>query len=584
MTTNVGAKTQQLVRLQEAGCAVPRFCAIPVEQMTDSAEAIAQTVQQQLSVDRYAVRSSAFCEDTQASSRAGRFLTRLDVSPAGLAQAITDVREDARAQLGSLEEFSLLVMEFIEPDRSGVIFTRHPTGGREMVLEWVNGRGDALVSGLVTPERHVRYWKQGGGYPWPGAQALCVQAQHIEALFGFPQDIEWVMRGKECLIVQSRPITTLTQEAVDLNQLLEDTLPSGPFLWEKTEVCEVAPRPSDATMEVLRGLYAQGGPVQSAYATQGVRYTDTAFLVRVGGELFVDREKELKSLLPSYSLFSNSARTPAPVSLSGMLRSWRNQQRLAAWQVDLPSLYAQVRDRLVSPGANLEADYTLIFLINIAAAHAVQQVRAVLPASLSLSAALSARCHVSELEQLSPPAGLVGNSLDLEDRSVFVTAHTEAITDLPIGAPEAQIAHAQAAMRLREYARWLMLVHLTPMRQARELVVSFIVPRILSDRPPEQSGTTLGVSTGKATGVLVRRSEVKTIPGAKILFVEALTPDLVPELTSEIVGVLSVVGGVLSHVAIIAREMRLPVVVHVDPATLVFGTTHTINGETGEVG
>ncbi|MBL0057974.1 MAG: hypothetical protein IPP35_02385 [Elusimicrobia bacterium] len=81
------------------------------------------------------------------------------------------------------------------------------------------------------------------------------------------------------------------------------------------------------------------------------------------------------------------------------------------------------------------------------------------------------------------------------------------------------------------------------------------------------TGKYLGVSAGTAEGFLVTVDELGS-PERKdqkmVLFSENLSPNLVTYF-DRIQGILSHNGGLLSHLAILARERRLPVMVHFVP-------------------
>lgn len=128
----------------------------------------------------------------------------------------------------------------IDADCAGVLFTRHPvTGEDERLIEGAWGLGEAVVSGLVDPDRArvdrsrrvleasagdkpiaIRL-AEGGTAEVPvhvdlrersclderTIHALCDLAEHCERVWDSPHDIEWaVFRGRVWLL-QRRPIT-----------------------------------------------------------------------------------------------------------------------------------------------------------------------------------------------------------------------------------------------------------------------------------------------------------------------------------------------------------------------------------------
>ena len=117
-----------------------------------------------------AIRSSATSEDSTKCSWAGQYKTFLRVpnSFSTVVQAIKGVwasvfspRVFAYAKHMMIPAQSLrmavLVQEMVEePDFSGVLFTRSPSGDtNHMYLEFTEGCGEKLVSGMVTPQSRV---------------------------------------------------------------------------------------------------------------------------------------------------------------------------------------------------------------------------------------------------------------------------------------------------------------------------------------------------------------------------------------------------------------------------------------------
>ncbi|MCK2213670.1 PEP-utilizing enzyme [Actinomadura sp. ATCC 31491] len=177
-----------------------------------------------------AVRSSATAEDLPTASFAGQQESVLDVS--GLDAVCAAVRRcwsslwTARALAYRREQdvgeeslaMAVVVQRMVPAELAGVLFTADPVTGRRdrVVVEAVPGLGEALVSGRVTPDRWVldaasgrvlsRTGRSVTGLP---AGRLAELGARAAALFGGPQDVEWAVAGGECLLLQSRPITSL---------------------------------------------------------------------------------------------------------------------------------------------------------------------------------------------------------------------------------------------------------------------------------------------------------------------------------------------------------------------------------------
>ena len=113
----------------------------------------------------WAVRSSAIGEDSANASFAGQHSTVLGVEPGALFDAIASVHASGqtaaaqayRAKMGVIgaARMGIVIQTLLRPDISGVLFSRDPTATREgRVIEATWGLGEALVSGLVTPDRY----------------------------------------------------------------------------------------------------------------------------------------------------------------------------------------------------------------------------------------------------------------------------------------------------------------------------------------------------------------------------------------------------------------------------------------------
>jgi len=107
---------------------------------------------------------------------------------------------------------SVVVMELVEAERAGVVFTVNPAGSsNDLRIEAVDGLGEQLVSGEVTPEAYVLP-RSSAHRPDvdPVLDEAVEAALDLERRFGAPQDVEWAHDGSKLYIVQTRPITTVS--------------------------------------------------------------------------------------------------------------------------------------------------------------------------------------------------------------------------------------------------------------------------------------------------------------------------------------------------------------------------------------
>jgi pyruvate,water dikinase len=237
-----------------------------------------------------AVRSSATAEDLPEASLAGQQETFLNVDRDGLLDAVRDCWASLftkraiayRAEQGfdpSAVDMAVVVQRMVDAERSGVLFTRDPTGKNDhAVIEAAWGLGEAVVSGTVTPdtyvvdsgepidvtvaEKTVRFERDdetGETVEQPvdperrdrrvlsdeAVKRIALLGERIESHYGAPQDVEWAMADGSVYLLQSRPITTLT-----------DAEDSG-------EPTETATEPGETLVHGLSGSPGSGtGPVR----------------------------------------------------------------------------------------------------------------------------------------------------------------------------------------------------------------------------------------------------------------------------------------------------------------------------------
>lgn len=226
-----------------------------VKMPEDIASAVTQYISMLGVEHTYAVRSSATAEDLPHASFAGQQDTYLNIRGTKSilehiskcwASLFTDRAVIYRIQNGfdhTQVLLSVIIQRMVTPQASGIMFTADPvTGSRKVVsIDAGFGLGEALVSGLVTPDSYkvqdgviiskqiaakqlAMYGRQEGGIRTHGLDPeqqttpalselqvieLASLGRQIEAYFGCPQDIEWCLADGVFYIVQSRPITTL---------------------------------------------------------------------------------------------------------------------------------------------------------------------------------------------------------------------------------------------------------------------------------------------------------------------------------------------------------------------------------------
>ncbi|AIS31866.1 PEP/pyruvate-binding domain-containing protein [Methanobacterium formicicum] len=217
----------------------------------------------------YAVRSSAVAEDLPDASFAGQLDSFLNTARENILERVVDcwasywndraVKYRHDSSIGHLDTelaaagIAVVVQRMVNADISGVMFTANPVNGsNDIVIESTWGLGEAIVSGIVSPDSFVlgregnllekNIQSKDQGYflkngenrliPIPEdkqkksslnteiLKKLLAKGVELEEFFGVPQDIEWALecgeKEAQIYILQSRPVTTLTGEGDDI--------------------------------------------------------------------------------------------------------------------------------------------------------------------------------------------------------------------------------------------------------------------------------------------------------------------------------------------------------------------------------
>ncbi len=182
----------------------------------------------EMAMQKVAVRSSAVNEDGTETAWAGQLETVLGVIRAGVVDAVRYCRSSSdskRAKAYALAHqttsggVAVIVQRMLDSRLSGVAFSRHPvTGEKRVVVEVVEGLGEKLVSGLVTPDTYVLGGKKIIEQYIFSKDTIITPAElnqvssltlAVEEKLGYPVDIEWSFEGDVLFLLQARPITTL---------------------------------------------------------------------------------------------------------------------------------------------------------------------------------------------------------------------------------------------------------------------------------------------------------------------------------------------------------------------------------------
>ena len=249
---------------------------MPTDLRTEIANAYAA-----LGTGPVAVRSSATAEDLPGAAFAGQQDTYLNVVGE---EAVVDavqrcwgslwteraIAYRSRIKIDSADvRIAVVVQRMINAEVAGVMFTADPVSGdREtIVVDASSGLGEAVVSGLVTPDHYaldgrglIRDYRPGrrevivSSIPGGGVAHRPGELADIERLpdtvltdlarlgievakhFGRPQDIEWGYAEGRVWLLQARPMTALPPPPIKLNaaqrrlgSVLLDYVPVRPY-------------------------------------------------------------------------------------------------------------------------------------------------------------------------------------------------------------------------------------------------------------------------------------------------------------------------------------------------------------------
>ncbi len=267
-----GGKAAGLARLIEAGARVPDGVALEAsdrplaEWPVSDVDALRACIAALLRSGAIAVRSSAVGEDSDTKSYAGLFETSLDV--VDVEAALTAVErglrsgrsERVRAYSGNdgVIPVGLVVQRQVQARAAGVAFTIDPQGrDRAILIEAVSGRGDALVSGRVAPERW-RVYRTGlgtlearrdpdgarGVLTEATAGAIAAEAIRLAERLGQPLDLEWAADDARLHWLQARPITAAKAPIEWVIDRFHSDVDDGPVsVWSNFNVRETMPLP-----------------------------------------------------------------------------------------------------------------------------------------------------------------------------------------------------------------------------------------------------------------------------------------------------------------------------------------------------
>ena len=292
-----------------------------------------------LNTQKVTVRSSDTRGTHSDAHMAAVYETRFDVTREGLIDAVTSVYESlqaARSLKHNTQRLAghshptentngILIQTMVDAQYSGVLCTRHPDTSGAMLVELVQGPGQDLIRGYITPEAYafgkissVLNKHAGRTDPPLDLTPLLDIGRRLESLFGAPQDIEWawakgrfyVSKVHDLAHLSAAENSTQARAERERTRLLTELkgrrrqirnraeIPVDSELLARSELSERLPRPTPVSADLMRRLWEVGGATDLASQQLDVPYSvhghSSPYLTTLFGWTYVNRQEEAR--------------------------------------------------------------------------------------------------------------------------------------------------------------------------------------------------------------------------------------------------------------------------------------------------
>jgi phosphohistidine swiveling domain-containing protein len=246
-----------------------------------------------LSTPTFAVRGGA------AVSMPGMLETKLDVPAAEIPAAVEVVFNSWTAERAAayrkthhldLPGTAVVVQELVPCDVAGVAFSQDPLGAPGGRVEVVRGSGQVLVAGESVPEPDSLPPKQ--------VEELFALVRRAEELFHAPVDVEWGLSAGRFVLFQARPIRSLQLrerakqlEADEARRLIEHAA-GRRTVWVAHNLGETIVHPTPLEWDFWRRFMSGSGGLGILYRGLAYRPPAGGFLELVLGRVYADVQRE----------------------------------------------------------------------------------------------------------------------------------------------------------------------------------------------------------------------------------------------------------------------------------------------------
>jgi pyruvate,water dikinase len=324
-----------------------------------------------------AVRSSAIEEDNSQYSFAGQFNSYLNILPSQVSEYIIKVWQSAftpsiisyRQQhqlFNDIQPPAVLIQKMVVGEISGVAFAADPVTGRQgiTVISAVRGLAQQLVNGDSDSDHYYldrnselidqKYYQEKPVLNITQIQEINQLVHQISRHFQRPQDVEWTIKDQQLYLLQSRPITTLKNQA-DPDGFLN--------LWDNSNIAEsysgvTTPLTFSFARRAYEEVYRQfcylmGVPESTVSRHQG---TFSRMIGLIKGRIYYNLFSwyQVLALLPGYQINRHFLEQMLGVKQS-LSDTFANQFEGATWQSKLQDIWS-----LVNTSFGLVKNYLLL--------------------------------------------------------------------------------------------------------------------------------------------------------------------------------------------------------------------------------
>ncbi|MBT4790674.1 MAG: phosphoenolpyruvate synthase [Halobacteriovoraceae bacterium] len=275
--TYLGGKAQMLGILYQRDFTVPKGMVLTSQPKTKDDFDKIEKWWQDNSYCKLAIRSSAKSEDSKDFSFAGQNSTFLDITEKSALEAAikscfnSKDKHSSKAYrkhfLGSEIEagMNVVIQRMLTPKYSGVFFSKDPRGeSDEWILELIEGLGEDLVSGKVTPKS----FSKNNEDQWHNiiddvdlVMEVANTGLKVKESLGYEVDMEWAVEDGCLYVLQARPITSLRSQSyrknlsrIELARLKKEFDPQT--IWDGQTFAEWTGRPTHMTFKLWQKAFS----------------------------------------------------------------------------------------------------------------------------------------------------------------------------------------------------------------------------------------------------------------------------------------------------------------------------------------